>query len=296
MSHSERPTLMNFSQLGLAIIIMSSSGTLGRFITLPPPVVIGLRCAIGALALLIFIYFTRESLKVRKKSQRIVLISTILLGLHWVTYFYALQLSSVAIGMLALFTYPLFTALLEPVLLDKPFELRHFPLTVFALIGLYFLVPEFSINNNYTLGILIGLVSSITYSIRNILMKKNISSTSSSVMMFYQLTGIAIILVPTLLWFDLDFTHDIIVSNWQPLLILGLLTTAVSHTLFVGSFKHFSVTTVSILSNLTPLFGIGLGIWVLDEIPEGNIYIGGTIVLSLTFIESYFAVRKTKSD
>ena len=47
------------------------------------------------------------------------------MGTHWVTYFYALQWSNVAIGMLSLFTYPVITALLEPLFFNTRFQLRH---------------------------------------------------------------------------------------------------------------------------------------------------------------------------
>ena len=36
------------------------------------------------------------------------------MGGHWITYFYALKFSNVAIGMLSLYTFPVMTALLEP--------------------------------------------------------------------------------------------------------------------------------------------------------------------------------------
>ena len=35
-------------------------------------------------------------------------------GNDWVSYFYAMQVSSVAIGVVALYTYPVITVFLEP--------------------------------------------------------------------------------------------------------------------------------------------------------------------------------------
>ena len=61
---------------------------------------------------------------------------------HWVTYFYALQWSNVAIGMLSLFTYPVITALLEPLILKTKFQKHHLILGFIVLIGVYFLAPD----------------------------------------------------------------------------------------------------------------------------------------------------------
>jgi drug/metabolite transporter (DMT)-like permease len=42
------------------------------------------------------------------------------MGAHWVTYFQSLQLSTVAIGILPLRTYPVMTAVVEPMLVREP--------------------------------------------------------------------------------------------------------------------------------------------------------------------------------
>ncbi|MDP4680797.1 MAG: DMT family transporter, partial [Cyclobacteriaceae bacterium] len=68
---------------------------------------------------------------------------------------------------------------------------------------------------------------------------------------------------------------------------LGIFTTAIGHTMFVVSFKNFSITAVSIISNLTPLFGIILGYFVLGEAPQGKALIGGAIIMTSVIAESF---------
>src|SRR5690606_39530892 len=75
---------------------------------------------------LVFVYFlcrfNHLSLKLEKgKDTYTVLWCGLCFGIHWVSYFYALSLSSVAIGMLAIYTYPVITSFLEPVLLKTSF-------------------------------------------------------------------------------------------------------------------------------------------------------------------------------
>lgn len=113
----------HFLSLGLAITIMSTSGTLGRYIQLPPPSIIWIRCVIGAIALFLVMQIWSINFKIPgRKNFYTLALGGILLGGHWVTYFYALQLSTVAIGMLSLFTYPVITALLEPLILKTSFQ------------------------------------------------------------------------------------------------------------------------------------------------------------------------------
>ena len=48
----------------------------------------------------------------------------ILLGIHWATFFHAMQVSSVAVGMLSLFSFPIITILLEPCFSKSRLALR----------------------------------------------------------------------------------------------------------------------------------------------------------------------------
>ncbi|WP_421872622.1 DMT family transporter [Marinoscillum sp.] len=281
----------HFLSLALAIFIMSSSGTLGRYIELPPPTIIWLRCVIGAIALLIIIKSFSYELQIkRRKDAFFLFLGGMLLGGHWVTYFYALQLSTVAIGMLSLFTYPVISAILEPLILKTRFQRSTIVLAIISLIGVSFLVPELSFDNQYTLGIAVGILSAFFYSFRNIILKKQISGQSGMTLMFYQLLVIALIGWP-MLWIESPSWQEIAL-NWKALLFLGLFTTATGHTLFTFSFKHFSVSTVSILSALTPLVGIFYGYLFLQEVPGERTLIGGALILSTVILESIATIRR----
>ncbi|MEP4533415.1 MAG: DMT family transporter [Cyclobacteriaceae bacterium] len=283
--------LSHFLQLGLAIFIMSSSGTLGRFIDMPPPVIIWVRCVIAAVALFVIIKFGPFDFRLPKGKQFYVLfVSSLFLGAHWVSYFYALKLSSVAVGMLSLFTYPVITAFLEPIMLKTRFDKVSIVFGLLALVGVALLAPELSLSNDFTVGILIGVGSALVYSIRNIMMKTQVSGQSGVTLMFYQLLIIDIALLPVVFMFDIDLGAGVL-SNWKPYLVLGLLTTAAGHTLFVLSFKNFSITTVSIISAITPLMGTLLGFMVLGEIPSGRTYIGGLLIFLTVIAESVKSVR-----
>ena len=277
-------SLRHLAELLLAIFVMSSSGALGRYLDLPVPFAIWARCAIAAVALFSILLLFNQSIRIRSADRVKLVLPTLLMGAHWLTYFHALKLSGVAVGMLTLFTYPLMTSLLEPFMLKiKPIG-RHIPLAFLALLGIYFLVPEFNLANDQTLGVLFGLMAALTYSVRNILIRKNISNISGVLSMGYQLVGLSVLLAPSIFLFPLDF-QNIIVNKGLALLSLGIITTAIGHTLFVKSFGYLTVTTVSILSNLTPILGIILGALWLGEIPERGVYFGGSIILMVTIIE-----------
>ena len=82
-------------------------------------------------------------------------------------------------------------------------------------------------------------------------------------------------------------------EKWKPLLTLALLTTAIGHTFFLKCFKSFSMTSASILGSIQPVYGIVLGVLLLDEIPSSRTVMGGMIILSSVSIESIRSSKKS---
>ncbi|WP_405266536.1 DMT family transporter [Cellulophaga sp. Ld12] len=280
--------LNHLIELNLAMLFVSTSGALGRYVNLSVPVTIGVRAVIAVVLLFLFCKWKKISLRVSKKDVGAVLISGVLLGLHWITYFYALRLSNVAIGMISLFTYPILTAFLEPLLLKTEFQKIHLVLALLVLAGIYFLVPSFDIGNDYTLAVGVGTLSALFYSLRNLLLKAKAAKYNGSMLMCYQLLVISVLLSP----FYATMPLDVVLSEWKGLAALALLTTAIGHTLFLNSFKNFSITTVSILSSVQPIYGIILGAIFLSEFPKMNTLIGGILILSSVVIESIRSSKK----
>jgi len=281
--------LKHILELNIAVLLVSTSGILGRYISMPPPVTIWLRCLLAALILGAYIWYKKINLKVeRKKDWATIIVSGLFFGAHWITYFYALQLSNVAIGMLSLFTYPIITALLEPLFFKTKLNPKHVILGVVVLIGIYFLSPEFNLENSHTKGVLFGLVSAVFYAVRNILMKKKVANYHGSMLMFYQMVIITLVLWPVLFIFEAKPTTN----DWQALLVLALVTTSIGHTLFVMSFKNFSISTASIMSSIQPIYGILFGMLLLNEIPSENTLIGGFLILTTVVIESVNSHKK----
>jgi len=287
--------IVNTVQLWLSIALMSSSGALGRYIGLAPEVTIWIRCVIGAIVLYVTLKFLKSTIFVGwGKIFWIIVLTTLLLGGHWVTYFYALKLSNVAVGMLSMFTYPVITAVLEPWILGVKYKTSDIALTLVAFLGLFFLISELSFENQMTIGVTCGVFSALMYALRNITIKKSLSSYSGITLMFYQLIILSVVMCPTLFIDGLSINYNIFLNDWSAILILGVITTATGHTLFVISIKRFSVVTVSILSCLSPLFGILLAYLFLDEIPEGNVLIGGGVIFTTVLVESLKSVKASK--
>lgn len=276
-------------ELSLATLFISTSGALGKFIAMPTPVIVWWRCALALALLFVFSKLFNIHLKPRsKKDLPTIIISALFLGAHWITYFYSLKLSNVAIGMLSLYTFPVITALLEPLFLKSKLEVSHIFLGLLILVGIYILSPEFSIENSHVKGILWGVLSAICYALRILILKDHAKHYHGTTLMVYQLIVLSIVLLPMM--FIMDTSG--IKTQYPYVIMLAVLTTAIGHSLFVHSLKYFSASSASIISSLLPIYGIIIAYFFLGEVPNLNTFIGGGLIMTTVIIESMLSKKR----
>lgn len=276
------------------MLCISTSGVLGSNLYMYPPVGVWGRCFLSLFLLGAYCKYRGFSFKLQPgKSRMIVFASGVLMAGHWASYFFALVHTSVAISMLAIFTYPMITTLLEPLVFDVKLKIRSVAMCSLILFGIYFLLDDFSTENSDTQGFLWAVLSAVLYSIRNLMMKREIESYNGSVLMYYQCLISVIILIP--FFFIAAPSVEEVIHDLPFLFGLAFITTCLGHTIFLYTFSHFKISTASILSSLQPVFGIILAIIFLSEYPSSRTIFGGAIILLAVLIESLVASRNRKS-
>jgi drug/metabolite transporter (DMT)-like permease len=279
-----------FLLLNLATLFISTSGALGKFIEMPTPVIIWWRSSLALILLFAFCKFKKINLKINsKKDLWTFILSALFMGAHWITYFYALKFSNVAIGMLSLYTFPVMTALLEPFFIKVKLDPIHIFLGFLVLIGIYILAPEFNLESSHVQGILLGLLSALCYSLRILILKQHIANYNGTMLMMYQLLILTIVLAPFLYFMDTSG----IKTQFPYVIILAVVTTAIGHSMFVHSLKHFSSSTATIMTSALPVYGIIIAYFFLSEIPNKNVFIGGLLIISTVIIEGIRSQKKS---
>lgn len=270
-------------ELNLATLFISTSGALGKYIEMPTPVVIWWRCFLAAILLYLFCRYKAFNIKIKsKKDLMTFILSALFLGAHWITYFHSLKLSNVAIGMLSLFTFPIITALLEPFFVKEKLDPIHILLGMVVLLGIYILAPEFDLESSQVKGILYGVLSATFYSLRTLILKQHVPNYNGTMLMFYQVLILSMVLVPVLFFMDTSGIQ----TQYPFVILLALLTTAIGHTMFISSLRYFKVSTASIIGSMQPIFGIIIAYFFLHEIPTLNTLFGGMLIISTVVIES----------
>ena len=291
-------------QLHLGVLLLGGAGLFAKLIDLPALDIIIYRSIFTAIFLFIVLKLTQASIKLNsKKDYYIVICLGVLAGIHWLTYFMSIQKTSIAVAMIALFTYPVFTVLLEPLFHKSRPKLKDLLVSLIVLFGISLLFPNLwqgndvnstggieseLLTNDYVLGLILGIVSALCFALRNIGISRYFNQYSGAQSMFYQLLVSGIIFLPFIGIAPEQLKFDDI----ELLVLLAICFTAAPHVLFANSLAKISAKTVGIISFLQPLFGTLFGIILLAEIPTLTTVIGGTIILIAALYESVTAYSK----
>lgn len=285
MKSSSPSFLRSLIELNLSILIMGNVTLFAKLLPFSAPTIISGRASLGILVLGGFLLLRGKSIlyHTQRDFWKVFGIG-ILFGIHWVTYFHSIQVSTVAVGMLSLFTYPVFSAVLEPLYSGKRPSLFAVFLTVFSLFGVFLIVPEFSKENSIFMGVVWGICSAVLYALRNILTKEMHLHYPSSQILFTQLLATVIVVLP--------FSEGLFEMLSEPkyllyqILLAGIFT-ALAHTIWIRSMSQLTVTTAGTLSTLSPIYGSLAAWFILGEIPPDRIWLGGGVILFTAILEVY---------
>jgi len=268
---------------------MAATGLFSQIIDLPAWDITGYRTWIAAVVLFAWVWWREGNIALDSaRDYRRMLILGVLLCVHWITFFHAMQVSNIAIGMLSLYAYPVMTVFMEPLLKGTKIHWGDVASGMFVIIGIYFLVPEFDIANNMTQGVLWGVVSAFTFALRNLLLGYWFSDQSSARSMSYQVLIVALLMTPVIL----TSTHKPTHVDWCLILVLGLFFTALSHTLFGYALRYLKAKTVALVACMQPVYGVIYGVIFLHSIPDMATFVGGAIIVTAAIYESLRAHNK----
>lgn len=262
---------------------MSTSAVLGRYIMASSTLVTLWRCAIGGVCLVIVVRLVNDSFYFDwKKDGKILIITSALMAAHWTTYFYALDYSNVSIALLTLYTFPAMTAILEPIWYRAAIPKRDIFLALIVLAAVMIISPPLAEGSSIPLALGLGLLSAFCYSMRNVLIVSITRSYPGTTLMMYQLLIMTGLLLPSMFFIPVGEGE----IQWFAILFLGILTTAVSHTLFMRGLSYYSAATASLLASIVPVYAITWGYLVLHEIPATNTVIGGAMIVGVVVLKA----------
>ena len=269
--------------LHIAVMLFGLSAVLGQFVTAPAVIVAGGRVICSVLLLFLLSIAGRASLKLKsRKDYGIAVFAGTILAVHWTTFFQAIQSSSVAIGTITFSTFPLFLTFLEPLLFQEKLKVKSVLSAAVLLLGVFITIPEFSMENQITIGIIWGMMSSLSYAVLSLANRYLSRSYAARTVCLYEQGTAAVVLLPAMF---------LVKTSWTPQNILGIaaigfICTAFAHSLYVAAQRKVKAQTAGIISGMETVYGIVYALLFLGEVPGIRELIGGTVILGVALLTS----------
>ena len=185
-------------QLHLGVLLLGVSALFAKLINLPALDIIAYRSLLTIFLLALLLKVFKQSIRLRSwRDYKVAGVLGVLAAIHWLTYFMSVQMTSVSVGMITLFTYPVMTVLLEPLYRKKLPHGRDLIISVIVLLAISLLFPGLwqgatDVSEQYIWGIVLGLISALTFALRNIGIQHYFTGYSGMQGMLYQFAITAI--------------------------------------------------------------------------------------------------------
>ena len=289
---SER--LYSYLLVHIATLLYGVTGIIGKLIQLDAVSLVWVRL-IFAISVL-FIWFRIKGISTQLNSRKDVyqmMFTGVLLALHWVTFFHSIKVSNVTIALISFSTFPLFTAILEPLFYKKSIRIIDLCVAFIIILGTYICFPNFSFQSEYAEGIIVGFISGLLIAVVWV-SSHDLSQKYSGYTNAYHQLLYACVFLTCLNVYQFDVLFKIASVDWLYLAVLGVLCTAITTVFSYTAMKVLSAYSTSIVINLEPVYGILLAVLFFpeSETMSSNIYIGGALILGAAFIEPLFSSKK----
>ncbi len=265
----------------MAVLLFGLAGLFGKLLDLPAWSIVLGRTGFATAALGLFLIFAKD-LSYPKKRGRIAqfVLLGVILAVHWITFFRAIQVSTVAVGLLAFSTFPVFITCIEPYWFNEKRRPVDIITTLLVMLGLGIMVLPSPFGGQVYTGVFWGTLSGFTFAVLSLLNRKWVREYTPVVIAFYQNAIAAVLLTPMLLCVDLRLES----SQVGLLAILGVVCTALSHVLFIRGLTVVRAQLASVIACLEPVYGIVFAYLLLQETPTIHTLAGGMVIVITTIV------------
>ena len=270
----------------VALPFVSMTGLFGKFLSHSPLLIVQGRTVFAFGALLMALFIIRKAIFFKNYREWAWLtVSGTVLATHWIAFFQAIQVSTVAIGLLSFSSYPLFTTFLEPLFFREQLRSRNIFAALLVICGLALMTTSNNENSNAIIsgsvvqGVLWGLASGLGFAVLTLLNRGHVRNQSPLLLTCWQ-NGIAALVILPWSWSE---SWDLSGKDWGLLFILGVVCTVGGHTLLINGLRHVRAQVVSILiAGMEPVFAILFALFLLGETPSGQTLLGGVLIVGTT--------------
>lgn len=273
--------LKNHLHLHFLVFIAGFTAILGELITITAIPLVWFRMLMASILVFIYVKIAKINIKISPKDLLRLSIGGIIIALHWITFFGAIDASNVSITLSVFSCGAFFASLLEPIFYKRRIIWYEIVFGIIVIVGVFIITKS---EIHYIKGIILGVISAFLSSLFAVLNGRFLKNHSATVISFYEfLSGVLFISI-YILFFGSGFSKEffnISTSDFSYLFILASICTAYAFIEAVHVMKVISPYTVVLSYNMEPIYGICIAVLLFPEKEQmsTSFYYGAIIII-----------------
>jgi len=235
----------------------------------------------------IILIIRKENLRVTKREFGALTALGLLFTASSMTLYFSFKYIAAGVASTLLFTYPIMTAVIMSLVFKEKAGFKTVIAIILSLVGVLLLYWSDAGGTLDTLGVILVLVSALTYAIYIIVVNRCPLEMSSFKINFYVVLYCAVGMA-VFAWLTgqpLRLPHNAV--SWFYASWLAVVPATLSLVLMVYASKYVGATPTAILGALEPLTAVLIGIFVFDEPFGFRLAIGIVLILSAVIITAW---------
>ena len=212
----------------------------------------------------------------------------LIVAVHWLAFYASIRLANASVAATCLALSPVFLAFIEPFLVGRRFDVRELLFGLAAIPGVALVVG--GTPAGMRIGVVVGALGALLVAVFASLNKRFIGNSDTLAVTGLEIgAGLVLVTVISAMFsadtvFVMPSTRDATL-----LLVLAMGCTLLPFVLSLAALRHVSAFSVTIATNMEPLYAIALAIVLLGEQRElsPSFYAGVAIVLAAVFLHPW---------
>ncbi|MFV9673342.1 MAG: DMT family transporter [Acidimicrobiia bacterium] len=260
--------------IGSLVLLAIAWGAIPLFVRaeIPPSHLVAMRVTLGAVVLVLFSMATRRFTIPRHRWRGVAMLGTVLAA-HWLSFFVALNLTTVAVTLAILYIGPVLAAVLSgPVLHERVSRHAYAGLAV-AVVGTLFVIRPGS--GATVAGVVVAAISGVLLAAIMLLGKPLAADLGGVVVATWELVVASVVLAP----FTVQAVRES-AEYWPQFVILGAVFTGLAGVVYWTSMRRLPVAVVSVIMYLEPASAVVWAALFLGEQPDLLTWLGVVLVVA----------------
>jgi drug/metabolite transporter (DMT)-like permease len=279
------------------VFIFGFTAILGKLISIDAVSLVWYRMVLATAVLTLFMWGFKIPFSLSNKQLLIMMLCGVLIALHWVFFFHAVKVSNVSVTLSVMSAGALVTALIEPIVYKRSFDLYEIVLGFVVVIALGMIMQT---EYRFIDGIFFAFIAVLLSVAFTLINGKFVHKSDARVMSVYQL-GTGAICMSVILFFQGKWSVDLVsitLADMLWILILAIVCTSYAFVVSIAVMRHLRPFSLMLAINMEPVYGILLGILIFgsDEKMSLPFYIGTLLILSSVLMNGYLNLKKGKSS